>query len=34
MMRTPIGAKFTHQIAFGTPGIRVTNELFTQNGKV
>ncbi|WP_406481104.1 FAD-dependent monooxygenase [Streptomyces sp. NBC_01615] len=33
VMRTPIGTKFTNRIAFGAPGIRVADNLFTVNQK-
>ncbi|KAB8169916.1 NAD(P)-binding protein [Streptomyces sp. 3MP-14] len=33
MMRTPIGAKVTDRVAFGAPGIRVADSLFTADRK-
>lgn len=33
VMRTPLGARITHRIAFGAPGIRVADNLFTPTGR-
>ncbi|MGA5305641.1 FAD-dependent oxidoreductase [Nucisporomicrobium flavum] len=33
MMRTPIGAKFTRQVAFGNPSVRIAGDLFTASRK-